>query len=190
MRRRISITLALLLAIAAGIASASVVSPGTASAPLPARDELPAGSVVAGLPVADPRGGPPWAVHVFDGDTSWRCIMAGRVEGDAFGPVDASGHVTDSGAVARGSCANPQAEPAQVALVRYAGTAGAGARSVLFGIVSEDVTSVTVVAPGATGPVQLDPARTFIVVSDGLTPPGESTIEVTMTDETTRSYRL
>lgn len=190
MRRRISIALAVLLAVVAGIASASLVSPGAASEPLLARDELPAGSVEDGDPVADPLGGPPWAVRVLDGNTSVRCIVAGRVEGTAFGPVDASGHVEDSGVVPRGSCDDPQAGPAQVVLARYAGTTATPSRSVLFGIVSADVTSVEAIAPGATGPVQVDAARTFIVVSDGLTPVGECTVEVTLTDGTTRSYRL
>jgi hypothetical protein len=189
-RRRISIALALALAVLAGIVSASIVSPGAAAPPLPARDELPAGSVVEGSPVADPEGGPPWAVRVLDGDTSFRCIVAGRVEGTAFGPVDVSGQVTDTGTVTRGSCADPQADPAQVALARYADSAGAGARSVLFGIVSNDVTTATVVAPGAQGPVELDAARTFIVVSNGLTPAGASTVEVTLTDGTRRFYRF
>jgi hypothetical protein len=189
-RRRISIALALVLAIVAGIASASVVSSGTASEPLPARDELPAGSVETGAPNADPRGGPPWAVRVLDGDTSTRCIMAGRVEGNAFGPLDRSGHVADSGAVPRGSCADPADGPLQVALARYADTAGTGARSVLFGVASANVTSVAVDAPGVTGPVTLDATRTFLVVSEGLTPPDACNVEVTLTDGTTRSYRL
>jgi hypothetical protein len=190
MRRRIAIALAMAVAVVAGVASASMVSPGTASEPLPARDDLPAGSVEGGSPVADTHGGPQWAVRVLDGDTSWRCIVAGRVEGNAFGPVDAQGHVHDSGTVLRGSCADPQDGPLQVALARYPDTAGTGPRSVLFGIASADVTGVDVEGPGISGPVTLDSARTFLVVSDGLTPQGACTITVTLTDATTRSYRL
>jgi hypothetical protein len=189
-RRRISIALAVVLAVVAGIASASLVSPGTAAEPLLVRDELPAGSVETGSPLADPRGGPSWAVRVLDGETSMRCIVAGRVQGSAFGPVDAKGRVQDSGTVTRGSCADPQAEPLQIALARYPQTAGTGARSVLFGVASAEVKSVEVVTPGVQGPVTLDAARTFLVVSEGLTSPGESTVEVTLTDGTTRSYRL
>ncbi len=191
MARRIAIVLAAVLAVVAGVASASIVSPGTASEPPPpARDELPAGSVRTGAPVADPRGGPPWAVRVLDAETSSRCIVVGRVEGGAFGPVDASGEVRDTGLVRRGSCADPAGEPLQVALARYAYTGGTGPRSVLFGVVSADVASVEVVAPGFSGPVAVDADRTFLVVSEGLTYGGECTIKVTFTDGTARSYDL
>ncbi len=190
MRRPIAITLATLLAIVAGIVSASLVSSGTASEPLPGgRDELPAGSVQTGAPVPDPHGGPPWAVRVFDADTPLRCIVTGRMDGDAFGPVDTAGHVIDTPPVARGGCADPDAEPLQVALARYADTGATGPRSVLFGVAGDDVTSVEVDAPGASGPVALDAQRTFAVVSDGLTPSGSAQVEVTLSDGSSRSYR-
>jgi hypothetical protein len=191
MRRKVAIVMALLLAIVAGVASASLVTAGTAAEqPSSGRYELPSGDVRTGDPVPDTHGGPPWAVRIFDGDTSLRCIVAGRTDGEAFGPVDARGEIADRGAVASGSCLDPAAEPVQAAVMRFAETAGTGPRSVLFGVAAPDVTRVEVVAPGVSGPVTLDSARTFIVVSDGLTVRGGSTVAVTLSDGSTRFYAL
>ncbi len=191
MRRRLAIAAALLLAVVAGIASASLVTAGTASEqPSAGRDELPSGEVQTGDPVSDTRGGRPWAVRIFDGGTSLRCIVAGRTDGEAFGPVDATGEISDRGAVASGSCGDPAAEPVQAAVMRFLDTAGTGPRSVLFGIAAPNVKSISVVAPGVSGSVRLDSKRTFIVVSDGLTKPGASTVAVTLSDGSTRSYDL
>jgi hypothetical protein len=191
MRRRLAITVALLLAVVGGIASASLVAPGTAAEqPVTGRDELPSGDVQTGETVPDPQGGLPWAVRIFDGETSERCIVAGRTNGTAFGPVDASGEIHDRGDVASGSCIDPEDEPAQVAVMRFADTGGTGPRSVLYGVAAANVTSVEVVAPGVSGPVTLDSRRTFLVVSDGLTAEGASSVEVVLSDGTTRSYQF
>jgi hypothetical protein len=191
MRRRIAIAVATLLAIAAGVGSASLVSPGTASEqPVNGRDELPAGDVQTGDPVPDPHGGPPWAVRILDGETSERCIVAGRTDGSAFGPVDAAGEIHERGAVASGSCADPAQEAVQVAVMRYADTAGTGPRSVLYGVAAPNVTSVEVEAPGTSGSVTLDSKRTFLVVSDGLSEHGAWSVEVVLSDGTMRSYQL
>lgn len=191
MRRRLAIAAAMLVAVGAGIASASLVTAGTAAEqPSGGRYELPAGDVRTGDPVADPLGGPAWAVRVLGGDTSVRCIVAGRTDGQAFGPVDAKGQIQERGAVASGTCLDPAAEPVQAAVMRLDDSGGTGPRSVLFGVAAPDVTRVEVDAPGAEGAVTLDGARTFIVVSEGLTARGASTVKVTLSDGSKRSYAL
>lgn len=191
MIRRLSIGVAVLAAIVVGIATASVVTTGTAAQQPPTgRDELPSGSVQTGAPVADPHGGPPWAVRIFDGDSSQRCIVAGRTDGEAFGPVDAEGRIHDTGAVASGSCTDPADGPVQVAVERFGDSAGGGPRSVVFGIVDATVTRVEVSAPGVQRGVALDAARTFLVLGDGLWQAGETSVTVTLSDGTTRPYPL
>jgi hypothetical protein len=115
--------------------------------------------------------------------------MAGRTDGTAFGPVDAQGQVRDTGSVASGSCADPAEEPTQVAVARYVDSGGSGPRSVLFGIVEPQVTSVDVAVPGIKRPVALDAARTFVVVADALWPPGDAEVTLTLKDGSSRSYR-
>jgi hypothetical protein len=191
MLRKLSIAGAVLLAIVAGVASASLVSPGSAAEPLPGgRDELPSDSVETGTPVPDPRGGHPWAVRIFDGDSASRCIVVGRTNGAAFGPVDTSGDIVDTGAVASGSCADPADEPVQLGLARFTDTAGVGSRSVLFGLADPSVQRVEITEAGRQRFVALDASRTFVVVGEGLAEEGASTITVTLRDGTSRTYRL
>lgn len=191
MRRRLWIALAMLLAIGSGIAAASVVTTGSASEqPSGGRDELPTGDVVTGESVPDPRGGYPWAVRIFDGETSDRCIVAGRTDGKAFGPVDATGELHDPGPVPHGSCGDPADEPVQAAVMRFGDSAGTGPRSVFFGVAAPNVTSIEVHASGVTRPVTLDSARTFLVVSDELTAGGVWSVDVGLSDGSTRSYQL
>ena len=191
MLRKLSISAAVLVAVVAGIASASLVTAGTASEPLPGgRDELPAGTMQTGAPVADPNGGAPWAVRIYDGDSSVRCIVAGRTDGEAFGPVDAAGRIHDTGAVASGGCADQADEPLQLALARFPDTAGTGARSVLFGVAGAKVARVELVEAGARRPVDLDALRTFAIVSAGLAKQGAAEIVITMSDGSSQTYRL
>jgi hypothetical protein len=180
-----------MVAVVAGIAAASVVSPTTAAEqPAAGRDELPAGSIDTGAPAGDPRGGPPWAVRIYDAQSSRRCIVAGRTDATAFGPIDAKGEIYDTGAVTSGSCANPLEDPRQVAVARYADSGGDGPRTVLYGIVDATVKTVDVDAPGVDGPVAVDADRTFIVVREGLWPDGSVNVTFTLSDGSTRSYRL
>jgi hypothetical protein len=188
---RLKIAAALVVAVVAGVAAGSVVSAGTAAEqPSAGRDELPAGKIETGARVADPRGGRPWAVRIFDGDRSPRCIAVGRTDGQAFGPADASGAIHDTGAVASGSCADPSEEPLQLARASFADSAGSGPRSVLFGVADASVATVAVVAAAGRRPVRLDASRTFLVVSVGLQRAGSTTVEVRLSDGTLRTYQL
>jgi hypothetical protein len=181
----------MVLAVGSGIAAASVVTAGTASERLSGgRDELLSDDIVTGDSVPDPRGGYPWAVRIFDGETSERCIVAGRTDGEAFGPVDAKGELHDPGAVPSGSCGDPAAEPVQAAVMRFADSAGTGPRSVFLGVAAANVTRIEVRALGVLRPVTLDSSRTFLVVSDELTAEGVWTVEVGLSDGSTRSYQL
>jgi hypothetical protein len=189
--RPAALAASVLLAAVAGIASASVVSPGSAAEqPAGGRDEMPARSIQTGEPVADPRGGSPWAVRIYNGDSAWRCIDAGRTDGQAFGPVDASGDIHDTGRVASGSCADPAQDRLQLGLAYYADTAGTGPRRVLFGVAGDDVVSVELVVAGVRRPIVLDATRTFVVPSDDVAGLENPTVTITLSDGTLRAYQL
>jgi hypothetical protein len=190
-KRPLVIAASLPLAAAAGVASASIVTAG-APADLPPLGQEPALAVrdALGAPVADPRGGPPWAVRILDDATGSRCIEVGRVAGTAFGPADAAGRVLDTAPLVTGSCTDRGREPLQVALAQYAATAGDGARSVLFGIADASVAAVEIVTAKSTRKVVLDGSRTFVVIRDGLSGEGSWKVVVTLNDATSRTYRL
>lgn len=192
--RRLLLAATLLAVVAAGVAGATVVSAGMSAPPVPPVPDVAVVAVAGpiGKPVPDPRGGPPWAVRISTGSSGSRCVGVGRTDSRAFGPVDAAGRILDVGPSASGACAGAGAdrEPLQVALARYADTAGTGPRTVLFGVADASVVSVVVVEPGAVGPVALDRERTFVVVSERLAPDEAWEVVATLSDGTRRSYPL
>jgi hypothetical protein len=185
----LAVAAAVPLAAVAGVASASLVTGGARTElPPDGRDPPPAVSEARGSPVADPRGGPPWAVRILGDGAGARCIEVGRVAGRAFGPADAAGRVLDTKPLVTGSCAAPGRDPLQVALAQY--LAGSTPRSVLFGVAEASVASVAVVAPGPPREVALDASRTFVVIRDGPSRRGGWKVVVTMDDRSSRIYRL
>jgi hypothetical protein len=187
--RRLALIATMLLAVIGGVASASVVT-GAVDGNTPGDNtpEETAVSDVRGVATADPRGGPPWAVRILDGDSDRRCITVGRTDGRRFGPVDAHGRIIDTGAVINGACADPAADPLQLAVAGYGDSGGQGPRAVLFGIVAANVKSLLVAGPGGTRIVSPDSERTFAIVAEGDLPATVWTVTATLADGTARVY--
>jgi hypothetical protein len=192
-RGRWAFAVAIVLTAAVGVASASAFRVGGLDPPL--SDELepvgaPPGQI--GATVADPRGGPPWAVRLTPTPSGDRCAMAGRTDGSAFGPVNGAGAILDTGPSFSGSCAQPGAEPVQLAVARYPDLAGAGAgaRTVLFGVAEATVTSVVVTHAGIADSLVPGLYRTFLVVREGRSDAEPWNVTVTLVDGTERSYIL
>lgn len=190
-RRRLAFAVAIIVTAAAGVASASAIGVG-ANAPPPADPAEPGGAPAGqlGETVADPVGGPPWAVRITPTPAGKRCITVGRTDGLAFGPVNAAGDVVDTGPSFSGSCAEPGDEPVQVALARYPALATGGARTVLLGFAEPEVTSIAVTRSGTREAVTPDGDRTFALVREGMSPDERWTVTVTLSDGTGRSYLL
>jgi hypothetical protein len=187
--RKLILAIAILAAAAGGIASASVVTPDPPSDE-PGHDPAVPGSDRIGEPIADAgHNGPPWAVRTYLSQGGRRCIAVGRTDGPSFGSVDQAGKVHDL-AVDGGNCADPPGEPLQVALAEYADAGGTGPRSVLFAVADATVTAVDVSTPDGPQPAKIDRWRTLVVVRDGLSPEGIWTVVATLTDGTSRTYRL
>lgn len=89
-----------------------------------------------------------------------------------------------------GSCAEPAAEPLQVALARFADTAGTGPRTVLFGVADASVSSVTVAEPAGIEPITPAGDGTFVVVREGLARDEAWRVIATLDDGTQRVYPL
>ena len=188
--RRLVLVTTMLITMAAGIASASVVGGVSAEPSMPYAVEPLAAVGQVGETVSDPRGGPPWAVRVTPTAAGERCIAVGRTDGRAFGPVDATGQILDAGPSFSGSCADPGSDPLQVALARYVDTAGTGPRSVLFGVADASVASIAVTQPSGIEPVTPDRYRTFVVVREDLARDEPWRVIATLTDGTQHVYPL
>lgn len=184
MVRRAVIAVAMLVAAAGGIVSASAIALDPKPDHPAADYEQATGVEQRGTPVDDPRGGPPWAVRSNDTTSGQRCVTVGRTDGVAFGPVDSSGRVLDAGRARSGMCGNVGDNPLQVGLAEFADTAGTGPRSVLFGIADASVERIAVSARGVEKIVDLDEQRTFAEVREGLSADDDWTIIATLRDGT------
>jgi len=188
---RLAFGAAIVLTAAAGVASASAFRAGAYDPPAPDPAEpLDAPPGQLGETVADPVGGPPWVVRITPTPAGKRCVSVGRTDGSAFGPVNAAGDIVDTGPSFSGSCAEPGAEPAQVAVARYPHLATGGARTVVFGFAEGDVTSVTVTRSGTFEVIAPDNYRTFLLVQEGMSGDDRWTVTITLTDGTEHSYTL
>lgn len=188
--RRLALVTAMLVTMAGGIASASLVSGASAEQPLHDDPEPLSAVGQVGENVPDPDGGPPWAVRVSTTPASQRCVTVGRTDGRAFGPVDRAGRILDVGPSFSGSCAGPDGGPLQVALARYADTGGAGPRSVLFGVADARVASVMVTQPSGIQPMTPDAYHTFVVVREELAHDQAWMVVATLIDGTQHAYSL
>lgn len=166
--RPLALSLALLLASAGGVATASTL---TSERPAPDPPD-PQAAAVAGsdriaTSAADPEGGPDWALRAYDGRTGASCLLSGRFDGKAFGPV-IDGRVRDTPADGAGSCSPPAADPVQLLVARFAATASTGARTVIYGRVREGAHDPRITVSGQTTPLSVEPDGTFLRVDAGL----------------------
>jgi hypothetical protein len=187
MRRRLAFLIALVAAIAAGVATASAItaqmSPDAAVGPV---DVRPDGSG-ARVPVtaADPDGRPSFAVRVYRSAGGLTCPEVGRMKDGAFGRVDAGGEFRAEGADPGGSCADLGAEPVGFAINHYPSRDGtAPARAVVFGVVTDEVVSIAV----SGRKVRIAGGAFLAVVRDDTL--DGTTLDVTLADGTTKSYPL
>jgi hypothetical protein len=190
MRRRLGLGLATLLAVAAGVASASALTAGSGNdTPLGPEAVQPDGSG-ASLPVStvDPDGGVAWAVRVYRSQAGLTCPEAGRTKDGNFGQVYRNGdfHVLDIEAA--GSCADLAKAPMSLAVNHYAPNGKLPARAVIFGVVTPKVTGITLSSAAGSRAVAIK-GDAFIVVTREDALLGTSLV-ATLSDGSTKSYAL
>jgi hypothetical protein len=190
MRRHLGLGLATLLAVAAGVASASALTSGTGSDTPGGPEAIQPDGRGASMPVtvADPDGGTPWAVRVYRSKTGLTCPEAGRAKDGSFGQVAADGAFRPLDVEAAGSCADLTEDPMSLAVNHYPSSDGRPARAVLFGVVTAKVGGLTL--SGAAGSRAVAITRNaFIVVTREDALRGTS-LAATLVDGSTKSYSL
>jgi hypothetical protein len=190
MRRRLGLGLATLLAVAAGVASASALtSSGGNDTPLGPEAVQPDGRG-ASLPVtaADPDGGVAWAVRVYRSQAGLTCPEAGRTKDGNFGQVYTDGdfHVLDIEAA--GSCADLAKAPMSLAVNHYPPSGKLPARAVIFGVITPKVTGIALSSAAGSHAVAIN-GDAFIVVTREDALLGTS-LDATLSDGSTKSYAL
>ena len=190
MRRRLAFALATVLAVVAGVASASALTATSGSdTPGGAEAVQPDGrGAVVPVTVTDPDGRAGWAVRVYRSQAGLTCPEAGRTKDGNFGQVDDSGEFRSLDIEAAGSCADLSKAPMSLAVNHYPAGGKRPARAVIFGVATPKITALKLNLADASRAVTIT-GNAFLAVTreDALT--GASLV-ATLADGTTTSYAL
>jgi len=152
-------------------------------------DRLPASvapgaqpGVVADSAVADPGGGPPWAVRVFTNRAGLDCIAVGRLKDGAIGTLDASRTFRALPASVAGACERLAVSGLLVAVHHQA---RGPQRTVVYGM-TRDRAPVRLTVAGVTRTVKPGGLGTFIDVREGLANLRGATATTSVGGRTTR----
>jgi hypothetical protein len=190
MRRRLGLGVAILLAVVAGVASASALTSSSGSDTLNGPELVQPDGSGASVPVSatDPDGGVAWAVRVYRSQAGLTCPEAGRTKDGNFGQVysDDDFHVVDIEAA--GSCADLAKAPMSLAVNHYPPNGKLPARAVIFGVVTSKVTGITLTSAAGSRAVTIK-GDAFIVVTREDALLGTS-LDAVLSDGSTKSYAL
>jgi hypothetical protein len=156
--RALRFALALVAAVAVGIAGASAVVGSTGPDAGIGPEELQpdgTGAVIAATTV-DPAAGqargtgstPVWAVRVYRSESGLTCPDANRSEDGDFGRVDGDGSFVPLPLVASGSCSDLSTTPYSLVVRHFPANDDRGARAVVFGVATDGVRSITLSVDG------------------------------------------
>lgn len=163
--RRTSGAVAILAAVAAGVASASVLVPA------PGDDTLGGPSSVQPVPgsargpfalTPDPDGGRSWAVRVYTSQDGLTCPELGQADAGRFGRENPDGTFSELEVQAGGSCADLR--KSELALARR--HHGATGTEVLFGVLASDDITVSLQTTSGVERIAAD-HRAFVYVAAG-----------------------
>ena len=152
------------------------------------------GSQVVEGDVADPSGGPSWAVRRYTGQTGLDCYEVGQTSNGEFGEVHRGKFQASPSDQPTGTCgdlSSPTLSPdgAQLGIYRRFDGAKTAERSVLYGIARKDVERVVVSTPDGNRTLQVGPAGTFLAVYSGDYGFAEVSVSYVYRDGTSRALR-
>ncbi|HEX2085963.1 MAG TPA: hypothetical protein VHF89_09800 [Solirubrobacteraceae bacterium] len=187
--RRLALILSVVAATAAGVAAASAITAPDETAPTGPRSLDPDGRPAVHALADDPDGGPRWGVRLYRTREGLTCPNAGRVEDGRFGRVGARGEHIPLPPSADGACADLATAPLALAIHRYPNRPGQRERGVVFGAVSERVSSLRYRSPTADRVLPTTRDGAFLAVEPDARM-RDATLIVETGDGRTKTYRL
>jgi hypothetical protein len=189
-RRRLGLGLATVLAVIAGVASASAITARSGNDTPAGPDAVQPDGSGASIPatVADPDGQAPFAVRVYRSKAGLTCPEAGRTRDGNFGRVDTDGDFEALDIEAAGSCADLSKAPMSLAINHYPAVGKIPARAVLFGVTTAQVSAIRLDLATGSRTVRIDGNAFITVVRDEALQ--GATLAATLADGSTKSYAL
>jgi hypothetical protein len=183
MLRRMKFLMALVVAIVAGVAGASVVMGST-------DPSVPPGPAAL-QPDGTARGATParWAVRVYRSETGATCPDVNRTVGGEFGRVDGDGSFHPLALDSAGACVDLTAQnPYELVLRHMPATGERGARAIVFGVATAGVTSIALTVDGAVQDVPVANGAFVAPLTEDEV--GEASVTVTLADGTQETHAL
>jgi hypothetical protein len=198
MLRRMKFLMALVVAIVAGVAGASVVMGSTDPSvpPGPAALQPDGTGAVLAATASDPDGGAArgatparWAVRVYRSETGATCPDVNRTVGGDFGRVDGDGSFHPLALDSAGACVDLTAQnPYELVLRHMPATGERGARAIVFGVATAGVASITLTVDGAVQDVPVANGAFVAPLTEDEV--GEAAVTVTLADGTQETHAL
>jgi hypothetical protein len=190
MRRRLGVALALILAVIAGVASASAITGGQGTDTPQGPEAVQPDGSGASLPTTatDPDGRAAWAVRVYRSKAGLTCPEAGRTKDGSFGRVDGDGEFRPLSIEAAGTCVDLGKEPMSLAVNHHPAQGKLPARAVLFGVTTNAVAGLTLTTTAGPRDVRIVRGAFITVLLEQALK--DAVLEVTMADGSKKSYAL
>jgi hypothetical protein len=188
MKKRIGLFAAAIAAAAAGVGSASALISTEGSDAVGPNTIQPdgRGSVIAAT-TPDPVSGRAWAVRVYHTTEGQTCAEVARDEDGEFGQYDDAGKLQPLQVQGGGGCTDFAKSPVSVGVSRFPARDGHDARSVLSGLVTDDVLRLVLHTIAGTRDLSIQNGAYVAVISESEL--GTSAgVEATLRDGSSVSY--
>lgn len=193
MRQRIGLLIAVIVAVAAGVGSASALhgTEGTDAVGPSFIHPDGRGNVIAAT-TPDPVSGRDWAVRVYGTLEGQTCAEVARAENGRFGQYDDAGKLQPLPVQGGGGCTDFEGSPVMVGISRFPAREGHDARSVLAGLVTSDVKRLELrtIAGVRDLPIQRGAYGAYVAIVDESELDTGAGIEATLVDGSTVSVPL
>jgi hypothetical protein len=188
--RRLGFVLAVLVAVVAGVASASAVVGGGGETTVNGPDSVQPDGRGARLPItaADPDGRASWGVRIYQSKTGLTCPEAGRTMDGNFGRVNSDESFTPLDVEAAGSCIDLTKATMSLTVEHHPAKGKLPARAVIFGATTSAIANIDLRLAGERRDVPISGNAYITVVREEALKGAQLT--ATLRDGSTKSYAL
>lgn len=169
MRTLVALTIAIVVSVASGVGVAAALRGDDVDPMVRMQSAVQPDGSGASIPItaADPSHKRfPLAVRVYRSKTGLTCPEVARTDGSNFGQLDESGRFQPLGIEAAGACTDLTKQPITAIVDHHAAVGDQPAYAVVYGVVTDQVASVSITLGGETRPVQIANGAYLVPTTD------------------------